>query len=100
MACKYSEIFGKTGEGAHSFRILDVAIIDVIFTIVGAYVIHRLVLPQYPFLFVLIMLFALGIVMHRLFCVRTTVDKLLFRGNLRFPLTPSLTTRQTVVVAR
>jgi hypothetical protein len=79
MPCKYSEIFGKTGEGAHSFRILDVAIIDVMFTIIGAYLIHRFVFPQYPLLFVTIMLFALGIVMHRLFCVRTTIDKLFFK---------------------
>jgi hypothetical protein len=79
MPCKYSEIFGKVGEGPHSFRIFDIAIVDVILTIVGAFLIHRFLLPQYQFLHVLVALFALGIVLHRFFCVRTTIDKALFR---------------------
>uniref|UniRef100_A0A6C0F6X8 Uncharacterized protein n=1 Tax=viral metagenome TaxID=1070528 RepID=A0A6C0F6X8_9ZZZZ len=79
MPCKYSEIFGKVGEGAHSFRIFNIAVVDVIFTIVGAFLIHRFLLPQYQFLHVLIALFALGIAMHHFFCVRTTIDKMLFR---------------------
>ncbi len=77
MPCKYSEIFGKVGEGAHSYRVFNIAIVDVIFTVIGAYVIH-LFLPQYPFIHILVGLFALGIALHRLFCVRTTVDKALF----------------------
>ena len=77
MSCKYSEIFGKVGEGAHSYRVFNIAIVDVIFTVIGAYVIH-LFLPQYPFIHILVALFALGIAMHRLFCVRTAVDKALF----------------------
>ena len=79
MPCKYSEIFGKVGEGPHSFRIFDIAVVDVIFTIIGAFLIHRFLLPQYQFLYVLVALFALGIVLHRFFCVRTTIDKMLFR---------------------
>jgi hypothetical protein len=82
MPCKYSEIFGKVGEGAHSYRLFDIAIVDVIFTIIGAYIIHVLFLPQYKFVYILAGLFALGIVLHRFFCVRTTIDKALFRGNL------------------
>ena len=42
-----------------------------------AYIIKNL-LPQYKFKIVLLLLFLLGIVAHRLFCVRTTIDKLLF----------------------
>jgi hypothetical protein len=79
MPCKYSEIFGKVGEGAHSFRIFDIAVVDVIFTIIGAFLIHRFLLPQYQFLHILIALFILGIALHRFFCVRTTIDKMLFR---------------------
>jgi uncharacterized membrane protein len=80
MPCRYSEIFGKVGEGAHAYRVFDVAIVDVIFTIIGAYIIH-LFLPQYKFIHILVALFALGIALHRLFCVRTTIDKALFWGN-------------------
>jgi len=79
MSCKYSEIFGKVGEGPHSFRLFNIAVVDVILTIIGAFLIHRLLLPQYQFLYVLVALFALGIVLHRFFCVRTTIDKMLFR---------------------
>lgn len=77
MFCQYQNIFGKPKTGAHSIRIFDVAIIDVILTIVLAYLIN-LFYPTYSFQKILIILFILGIVLHRLFCVRTTIDKLLF----------------------
>ena len=77
MLCKYKDIFGKVGEGTHSYRIFNIAIVDVIFTILGAFIIH-LFIPKYSFLYILILLFITGIIMHRLFCVRTTIDKLLF----------------------
>jgi len=41
MLCNYSELFGKVGEGLHSYRIFDIAIIDVIATIIGAYFLHK-----------------------------------------------------------
>jgi len=75
--CKYKNIFGKVKEGVHSYRILDVAIVDVIFTIIAAYLIH-VYFPNYKFTYVLLILFILGIVMHRFFCVETTIDRLLF----------------------
>jgi len=73
-------MFGKVGEGPHSYRLFNIAVVDVVFTILGAFVIYRFY-PQYSFLYILVILFITGIIMHRLFCVRTTVDKLLFRGN-------------------
>ena len=78
MPCPYRDIFGKVGEGAHSYRVFDVAIVDVIFTVIGAAIIHYL-MPQYRFIVILTALFAAGIVLHHIFCVRTTVDKWLFR---------------------
>ena len=33
---EYRYVFGKEGEGVHSYRLFDIAIIDVIFTIIGA----------------------------------------------------------------
>jgi hypothetical protein len=78
MLCPYKDIFGKPGKGAHSYRVFDIAIVDVIFTIIGAAVIHYF-MPQYKFIVILATLFAAGIVLHHLFCVRTTVDKWLFR---------------------
>lgn len=74
--CPYKYIFGEPGTGVHSYRIFDIAIVDVISTLIGAYIIS--IISKYDFLHVSIILFILGIILHRLFCVRTTVDKLLF----------------------
>jgi hypothetical protein len=74
--CKYKDIFGRPNEGGHSFRIFNIAIIDVVFTIIGGVLIARWlgIAIWKP----VMVLFILGIFFHRLFCVRTTVDKLLF----------------------
>jgi hypothetical protein len=77
MLCKYKDLFGKLGEGAHSYRVFDIAILDVLMTCLGAYAIYWF-FPQYPYIYILAALFLLGILVHRLFCVRTTVDKWLF----------------------
>ena len=77
MLCKYKNIFGKVGTGIHSYRIFNIAIADVLLTIIGAYIIHRLN-PKSNFYFILFVLFVVGIILHRIFCVKTTIDKLLF----------------------
>jgi hypothetical protein len=74
--CKYKDLFGKPGEGIHSWRIFDVGVIDVFTTILFAYFISFF--TGIRLLYVLPAVFLLGIYVHRLFCVRTTVDKLLF----------------------
>jgi hypothetical protein len=73
---KYSEIFGRVNEGVHSYRIFNIAIIDVIFTIIGALVIS--IIFKINFGLILIFLLLLGIVLHRLFCVNTTINKMIF----------------------
>lgn len=79
MFCKYKDMFGKPNEGLHKYRIFDIAIVDVVMTIIAAYLI-TLVWPEFHFTNVLMVLFLLAILMHRLFCVRTTIDKLLFKN--------------------
>lgn len=74
--CKYKNMFGVPGKGIHSYRIYNIAIADVIMTIIGGYFISRIY--KSSFVFTCIILFIIGIVLHRLFCVRTTVDKILF----------------------
>ena len=83
--CKYKNIFGKPNTGIHSIRIFNIAIFDVLSTILVGIVIN-IILEQYFNIYIrlwvlLIFLFALGIFLHRLLCVRTTVDKFLFSGN-------------------
>lgn len=77
MLCAYRDMFGKVGEGAHSYRVANIAIVDVIFTVLGAFLIHYF-FPSYHTIYILIVLFLLGIILHRLFCVKTTVDRLIF----------------------
>ena len=74
--CKYKDIFGKPNEGAHSYRIFNIAIVDVVLTILAAYLLS--ILTGYNIIYTLIFMFILGIISHRIFCVRTTIDKLLF----------------------
>jgi hypothetical protein len=74
--CKYKDALGIPNQGIHSYRFFGVAIMDVIMTIIGAFIISYVY--KISFLKTALFLFALGIVLHRIFCVRTTIDKLLF----------------------
>jgi len=83
--CKYKNIFGEINTGIHSIRVFDIAIFDVLSTIIGAIVIHQIIIISIldmgntiKLWMVVLSLFILGIILHRLFCVRTTIDKLLF----------------------
>jgi hypothetical protein len=74
--CKYKDMFGKPNTGVHSHRVFNLAVTDVLMTIIGALLLAYFFKwnPAYTvsgaFLF--------GILLHRLFCVRTTIDKFLF----------------------
>lgn len=74
--CKYSSLFGNPGQGAHSYRVFNIAIVDVLLTLVVAFLIAKSY--KLKTLYVFVVLFLISIVFHRLFCVKTTVDKFLF----------------------
>lgn len=74
--CKYKNIFGSPNEGVHSYRIFDLAIVDIVGTIIGAYIIYKL--TGYNFNKILISLFILGIILHKIFCVNTKLNSLIF----------------------
>lgn len=74
--CQYSNIFGEVGKGVHSIRIFNIAIVDTLSTIILAYIISAML--KIKFWKVLIILFILGIFLHRLFCVQTTIDRIIF----------------------
>lgn len=77
MFCKYKDALGKPKQGVHGYRFFGVAIVDVLMTIVAAGLLTWGL--GWSFWYTLLGLFVLGIVLHRLFCVRTTVDQYLFR---------------------
>lgn len=76
MSCRYANFLGRPGEGVH-VHVFGIAAFDVLATILAAYVLHRatgtLSLAAW-----LAIAFAAGVVAHRIFCVRTTVDRALF----------------------
>ena len=76
MLCKYKDLFGKPNEGIHKYRLFGIAIFDVIVTILVSILIAYIF--NLNLWITLITLFLIGIIVHRIFCVRTTIDKLLF----------------------
>jgi len=77
--CQFRDIFGAPGTGLHSIRLFNIAIVDVIATILAAWMIAYY--TRYRFVWVLGALFVLGIFFHWVFCVDTTINKLLFGRN-------------------
>jgi hypothetical protein len=77
MYCKYKDFFGEVNTGIHSYRVFNIAIMDVIFTFLAAFIIY-LAMPKYNYFIILFFLFLSGIILHHMFCVKTTIDKLLF----------------------
>ncbi len=76
--CRYKNIFGRPGEGVHSFRICNIAVVDVIFTFILAKVLQLYFLRGYDYWLILLSCFILGVIFHRMFCVKTPIDKFLF----------------------
>jgi uncharacterized protein YqhQ len=74
--CKYKDILGVPNKGIHSYRLFGVAIVDVIMTFVGALLISYI--SGYKYVYTLVSFFILGIILHQIFCVRTTIDKAVF----------------------
>uniref|UniRef100_A0A6C0DVG7 RDD domain-containing protein n=1 Tax=viral metagenome TaxID=1070528 RepID=A0A6C0DVG7_9ZZZZ len=74
--CKYRDIFGKVGTGVHSFRFLNIAIVDTLLTLAAAYVINSYLQSNLLVIFFILML--LSIVIHKAFCVETTLTKMFF----------------------
>ncbi len=68
-------MFGEPNTGLHSIRIFNIAIIDVLLTIIGGLYISKKY--NYKLINVLIVLFILGIIVHKLFCVKTKLNEIL-----------------------
>jgi len=76
MLCKYKDSLGVPGKGAHKYRIFNIAIVDVILTVIIAGILSYFL--KWSFWLTLLIFFLLGIILHRVFCVKTTIDKALF----------------------
>ena len=76
MFCPYRHVFGKEREGVHSYRLFDVAIVDLGLTIIGAWYISKYF--NYNFITVFIVAMVLSVVFHRMFCVKSKLVTILF----------------------
>ena len=74
MSCPFANLFGAPRTGIHSIRIFDIAIIDVLFTCILAYFTKG----NHKYFLVLLFWFIIGIILHKLFCVDTKIDSILF----------------------
>ena len=75
--CKYKDILGKPREGIRKYRIFDISIMDTAVVIIFGFFISRYM--EWNLWLTLFVLFILGIIVHKIFCVRTGIDKLLFK---------------------
>jgi fatty acid desaturase len=74
--CKYKNLFGEPNTGLRKYRIFDIAIYDTSIVIIIGILFSYF--TGYNIWITLAVLFISGIIVHRMFCVRTGVDKLLF----------------------
>ena len=93
----YKNVFGAPNDGVHSVRLFNIAIIDFVLTLLGAFVLSYSFTQKTKnddknttiyycnllknFIYNSIILLIIGIVFHRLFSVNTTLNVLIF-GNI------------------
>ena len=67
---KYKYIFGRPGEGVHTYRLLDVAAVDYGLTIAGAIILSWA--TKIPLVLSTILLFVISIILHLAFGLKTS----------------------------
>jgi len=84
MLCSFKNMLGKPGEGLHSWRIggkkgtiQGIALVDIILTLFLSILLKKFY-PKSKLVVIFILLWVVAILVHKLFCVETSVNKLLF----------------------
>ena len=68
-------MFGNENQGIHK-HVLGIAIFDLLITLVAAWLFSQYF--RIHFVLAALLLLVLAILIHRLFCVNTTINKLIF----------------------
>jgi succinate dehydrogenase hydrophobic anchor subunit len=71
MLCKYKNIFGEPKKGVHKYRFLNMAAVDLILTVFLAILISYY--SKKNFIIVFFILIIISILVHKIFCVNTTL---------------------------
>lgn len=78
MFCKYKDFFGSPNTGLHSIRFLNFAIIDIILTVILYYYVEKFIVFTNNTYIKLFSFISIIVFIHRLFCVNTTLNILIF----------------------
>lgn len=79
--CQYKDVLGKPGEGFHKARLFGFARNDLLGTMAIAAILALIFYRKtfwYSFLIIFLILMAIAIFLHRLFCTNTTLNKMIF----------------------
>ena len=71
--CRFKKVFGTPDKGVHSIRFGGVALFDLFLTVLVAYITYWL--TDIPITLALVFWIIMGMFMHYLFCVKTSVDE-------------------------
>lgn len=74
--CKHRDIAGKPEEGVHAIRFMGMAAFDIVGSLILATVIA--LATGWNLAVCVFVVFVLGVIVHRLFCVNTAVNKFIF----------------------
>ena len=69
-------VCGNVNEGIHAIRLCDVAVVDVAVTALAAYMLSPRI--GHPFSHTFVGLVVLGVVVHRVLGINTTLNKFVF----------------------
>jgi hypothetical protein len=75
--CQYKNALGVPNQGIHSYRFLGFAVVDVVGTLLAAIALSYF--TKWNLGLTVAGCFLLGIVTHELFCVETTLRKMLMQ---------------------
>jgi hypothetical protein len=78
--CEYSNIFGEPNKGVHSARIGKFAVVDLILTGLAAFALNKFKF-DISLVAIFIILIIIAIVLHKIFCVKTALNSMLFRDD-------------------
>ena len=67
--CQYKDSLGIPNEGVHSISVFGIAIVDVIFTLIGAYILNKYFNIGLIVMFIFLLIIAEFL--HYIFCVET-----------------------------
>lgn len=82
MSCKNANILGKPDTGIHRFRLGGVAVVDLLLTLLVALGLSYIP-GSPPFTIWIIFLLLLAMVIHAIFCTKTSVNNWLYEGSVK-----------------